>query len=554
MLNYLKGHYSKRPVSGFFLFSDGIDNVAKAPIGSCGSDRIELLKRSAGLLPAPIFTFGPGNPYATKDIAIKKIEYGEYAFTRQEVDINAIVTINGFSNIKLPVTLKEGKNIISSRLIEITEGKEEYLLNFTFTPFKEGSFIYSVSIPVQEGEQVEANNKIEFPISVLRDRIRVLHICGRPSWDERFLRDVLKRDPNIDLISFYIMRNITDVSDASTSEMSLIPFPTEELFTKALESFDLIIFQNFDYRPFDTSPSSFDIYFNNIKKYVLESGGAFLMIGGDLSFSQGGYNDTAIEYILPVELGMIANPIDFRDFYATLTSQGEDHPITMLDHDKKSNLHIWKGLPELKGCNKVNKLKAGAISLVSHPQLDLLEGKMPIISVINMGNGRTMAVMTDSLWRWGFISVGKNGDIRNYIKFWENALKWLTQDPELNLVQISTERANYQLGDNVTSKIKVRDIDYKPIGDAEVVVTVDNKENNDNSKGLLFSYTGKTDIQGICHFSFYPDKAGYYKIMAEARVGNRLLGKNSAIFRVESINNEFRDIAIMEDILIKVIE
>lgn len=551
MLNYLKGHYSKGPVSGFFLFSDGINNVDKAPIGFSESDKIDMLKRSASLVPAPIFTFGPGNPYATKDIAIKQIEYNEYAFTRQEVNINAIVTINGFSNIKLPVALKEGKDIISSRLIEITEGKKEYPLNFTFTPFKEGSFIYTVSIPIQEGEGVEANNKIESPISVLRDRIRVLHICGRPSWDERFLRDILKNDPNIDLISFYIMRTPTDISDASTSEMSLIPFPTEELFTKELDSFDLVIFQNFDYRPFDTSPSSFDIYFNNIKKYVLESGGSFLMIGGDLSFSQGGYNGTAIEDILPVELGIMANPIDFRDFYATLTSQGEAHPITMLDHDKKNNLQIWKGLPVLKGYNKVNKLKPGAINLVSHPQIDLLEGKMPIISVINMGNGRTMAVMTDSLWRWGFISVGKDGTTRHYIKFWKNAVKWLTQAPELNLIQISTDRPNYQLGDNATAKIKVRDIDYKPIGDAEVVITVDNNDDNSND-GPQSSDTKKTDMQGKCSFSFYPDKDGYYKITAKARSGNRLLGENSAIFRVESINREFRDIAIREDILINI--
>ena len=170
-------------------------------------------------------------------------------------------------------------------------------------------------------------------------------MCGRPSWDERFLRRVLKSDPNIDLISFFILRTPTDVSEARNDELSLIPFPVDELFTQALSSFDLVIFQNFDYRPYDTSFFRFSHYLNNLQKFAAEQGGGFMMIGGDISFSQGGYDGTAIEDILPVNLYTEKDSINTSRLKAVITNDGLKHPVTTLDDNADRNIAIWKDLP-----------------------------------------------------------------------------------------------------------------------------------------------------------------------------------------------------------------
>ena len=104
---------------------------------------------------------------------------------------------------------------------------------------------------------------------------------GRPSWDSRFLREVLSNHPKVDLLSFFILRTLDDDVASPTSELSLIPFPTNLLFNDYLNSFDLIVFQNFSYKPFIDKG-----YLTNIKNFV-ESGGAFVMIGGELSFQAG---------------------------------------------------------------------------------------------------------------------------------------------------------------------------------------------------------------------------------------------------------------------------
>ncbi len=203
--------------------------------------------------------------------------------------------------------------------------------------------MFEIATPVLADEAIAENNRRAFVLKVVRDKIRVLQVAGRPSWDERFLRGMLKRNPNVDLISFFILRSRTDIDDASQDEMSLIPFPTDELFGHQLPSFDVVFLQNFNYEPYGMGQ-----YLDEIRRYV-EGGGALVMTGGDLSFSSGGYSDTAIAEVLPVQLpanslplffddipGTVANAptlVDTHAFNLSLTAEGAAHPITALEFD-----------------------------------------------------------------------------------------------------------------------------------------------------------------------------------------------------------------------------
>ena len=114
-------------------------------------------------------------------------------------------------------------------------------------------------------------------LRVIRDRVRVLLVAGRPSWDVRFLRGLLKQDPNVDLVSFFILRSNAD-QPGPQEDLSLIPFPVAEIFGEQLRTFDAVLFVNFAYAPY--RGLEIERFLPNLRDYV-RNGGALAMVGGE---------------------------------------------------------------------------------------------------------------------------------------------------------------------------------------------------------------------------------------------------------------------------------
>lgn len=554
VLRELKRRYPAsggRPTSAFLLFSDGADT---SPLPR--KDRLEELEVMARNLPAPLYTFCP-TPGPYKDIAITGISYDNFSFVRNPWRLEVKVKVRGYEELTLPVLLKEGENILLSRALKLQKGVEEYTVSMEATPHAIGDYLYTVTIPPLSDELVRENNTVRLMVQVIRDKIRVLHLCGRPSWDEIFLRRILKRDPSIDLISFFILRTPGDMVEASGRELSLIPFPVEELFTRALEGFDLVIFQNFDYRPYDATMSRFSYYLANVERYVRQDGGGFLMVGGDLSFSHGGYDGTPVEDILPVELNEGLDAIDVSNFRPQLTPQGLTHPITSLDYDPERNRKLWEDMPEIKGYNRVKALKRGAVALSVHPgggiPAPILAVREVVASTPSLPKagqkGRVMALLTDDSWRWNFLSIAGGGSNRNYIKFWRNAVRWLIKDPELNLVRITTDKKEYLPEEEVYIKVEVLGKDYKPLPGARVDLTIVSSENGEK----VLEKTLESNESGHAYLDFKPQE-GYYYIKTKANYGGgegavEELSEASTLFGVKPALEEFREPWIEESFL-----
>ncbi len=317
-------------------------------------------------------------------------------------------------------------------------------------------------------EAVPSNNSRAFVLRVIRDKIRVLQVAGAPSWDVRATRAMLEDNPNVDLISFFILRTQDDISLVPSDEMSLIPFPTRELFEQQLPSFDVIIMQNFEFLPYGIGD-----YLENIRAYV-DGGGGLAMLGGAMSFSSGGYYGTPVARALPVDL---LDPyaralVDTTEFAPTLTEAGKSHPVTALRYAIADNLAAWKALPPLEGVNLVLGAKADATVLAVHPRLRTNAGApMPVIVTGEHGKGRSLAVTTDSLWRFGFVAAARPGDDgRQYTRLWENAIRWLIQDPDLRNLHVDTDAVEYVPGAAVRVNLRLLGRDYQPLPAGKVTL------------------------------------------------------------------------------------
>jgi uncharacterized membrane protein len=543
-LGELRARYAGRDLGAVLLISDGIDTgrIGEGPLDGATRAAIEALG-------APIHTVGLGEE-ALRDLSIATVLADGFAFVRTPVSIEAIVRQTGLPDRQVEVTLERDGRPVATRGVVLRGDRSEEKVAFDWLPDHPGNFVFRISTPVLAGEALASNNQQSFTLKVIRDRVRVLHLSGRPSWDERFVRAMLRRDPNVDLVSFFILRTETDEQPWNRDDLSLIPFPTFEIFEEQLRSFDLVIFQNFNYAPYGVEP-----FLPNVRDYV-EQGGALAMIGGDLSFASGGYGLTALRDVLPVELpptpptleGDSDANLSLEAFKPRLTAEGQTHPITSLLLDPRENELRWSKLPALEGLNRVPRAKANATTLLTHPTLKGADGKpAPVLVAGEAGKGRALALLTDSAWHWGFLAAGEGDDGRAFQRFWENAIRWLVRDPALMLLHIELDRQEYGRNQPVAARVRAMHADYGPAPGVEVSVDVVGGEGAANAKPFR-NLRVTTDGDGEAQLDVGALPPGAYRLTGRATIDGRVVTQDET-FVVRAGGPELDDVAARDRVL-----
>lgn len=556
-LEKMAEEFGTKSPGGFIVFSDGIDTGAIGRRVPRDENLDEQTKELLGELEGPINTVSAASDERIKDVAVSNVRHDDFAFVHNKTSVDVELQVVGMGETSFNVTLRRRGEVLQTREVRVSPEKTRYEVTFEFVPKQIGKEVYTVETPEFSGEALHDNNVSHFLLNVIRDKIRALQVVGRPSWDERFLRRLLKKNPNVDLISFFILRTNESVQLVPPSELSLIPFPTRELFEEQLGSFDLIIFQNFNFGPYDM-----DRYLGSIAEYV-EDGGGFAMLGGDLSFASGGYSGTAIEEILPVRLPNSKMPeavLDFRSYRPNLTDAGTRHPITQLAFDPQANRSIWQKLPKLRGTNIVEGAKPGATVLAEHPSIRRGGEKMPVLTVSEQGDGRVMALTSDSTWRWGFENVGQGGTPREYQVFWNSAMRWLIKDPELKLIQVDIPEEVYPPGEELEANVRLSNPDYTPAREAEGKLELHHRSfESVESEGAVrggkqfASESFETDHNGEHSESFPVEKPGVYTVVASASTPAGELEDRDIALTVPDVE-EFRQIVPREELMHRIAE
>lgn len=516
---------SGKKLSGVLLFSDGADNAELQ--GGVG----DRARRGLEELGIPVSTFLVGDG-ALKDLAIQDVKVDDFAFVRNAVTVEVQVRGRGFAGTTTNVTLAREGAPVGSKELSFSSDDEVKSLSFTFTPDQTGRFVYTLSLPVFPDEAVADNNSRAFTLKTIRDRIRVLLVVGRPSWDERFLRGLLKQDANIDLVSFYILRTLSDETQTVNDqrELSLIPFPTDEIFNTRLHTFDVVILQNFGY----TEPGlSIAQYERNLEQYV-HNGGALFFIGGDKVLGEGRSALTTLAQALPVEpSGQPASPEPFKP---RLTPEGLRHPVSALGSGAQGTDAAWGSLPAIPGLNLVTA-KPGATVLLEHPFTSVNGKNAPLLALWDYGRGRTVTLATDGSWYWAFTSHATGTPTRLYERFFGNALRWLVRDPELTTVTLSAEPASVEPGQPVAAVVTARTPDYQPAVGARVRVELSNVE----TRAVAGAQEVLTGPDGAVRVEFPPPAPGAWKLKATATLGDKELGSADDAVAVRAVGPELAD-------------
>ena len=498
--------------AGVVVVSDGIVNPAGA------------LDRFKGH-PRPVLAVAVGQAEGFKDLRIAGLRAPELAFRGRAAAIDFTIQAYGMAGVRVPLYFNLGRNLISTHPITIDREAYENRITLNYTPRDLGAHGFTLTLPEQAGEDIAGNNRKAFRMEVRRDKIRVLSLSGSPSWNYRFLRFALKQDPFLELVSFVFLRTPNDVVDVRENELSLIPFPIDEIFVEELKNFDVLILDDFSHRTYFNP-----LYFENIRDFVRDGGG-LAMLGGARAFDPGGYHDTALNPVLPVKLdgrGAFRTGIAAR---AALTDAGKAHPLTRAFADPAANEEAWRALPPLTTLNEVARAD-GEVLLSAH-----VGGReAPLLTVGRYHEGRTLAFASDDLWRWNFDAVGRNQNPQIHQKLIRSGVRWLAREPAFDQVQIVALGGSRRPGEKLEFRIRVLRDDHAPAREPALQVAVTGPEGERSPLEAA-----ATDQAGEYRAEFTPRLEGSHRIEARAAAAGKPLGSAAANFLVALPSEENDD-------------
>lgn len=350
--------------------------------------------------------------------------------------------------------------------MEVSAGREQTI---EFELDRRGPTVFEIEAEPGPRELTLANNRATVVINGVRDRLRVLLVSGEPHIGERAWRNILKSDPAVDLVHFTILRPPEKQDGTPIRELSLIAFPTRELFEVKLDDFDLIIFDR--YRRRGVLPS---LYLENIADYVERGGALFEAVGPTFATPLSLYR-TPLGRVLPAEP---TNFIYEQGFRPQVTEIGNRHPVT-------ANLPAatnGNGEAEPAWGRWFRHLQAAARG--GHILMSGVDDQ-PLLVLDRVGEGRVAQLLSDHMWLWsrGFESGGPQAELLRRVAHWlmkepdleEEDLRASIADGRLEIMRrsLSTEIPEIEV---TLPSGKVETLSLRPEGHGTAVGTLDVQE------------------------------------------------------------------------------
>ncbi|MCR9109542.1 hypothetical protein [Marivita sp. XM-24bin2] len=266
-----------------------------------------------------------------------------------------------------------------------------------------GLNVIQFTVPTAEDELTDRNNTALVQINGVRDRLRVLLVSGEPHAGGRTWRNLLKSDSSVDLVHFTILRPPEKQDGVPVTELSLIAFPTRELFLEKIEDFDLIIFDRYKRR--GILPA---IYLDNVANYVQEGGAVLVAAGPDFASADSIYRSPLAD-IIPAE--PTARVIE-RGYLPGITDLGDRHPVT----SGLAGADTWG-----RWMRQIEVDPIGGDVVMSG-----IDDK-PLLVLDRVGEGRVALIASDHAWLWsrGFEGGGPQLDLLRRLAH------WMMKEPEL---------------------------------------------------------------------------------------------------------------------------
>jgi hypothetical protein len=375
-------------VAGVIMITDGRVHDVPADAGALG-------------FAAPLHALITGNK-DERDRRVALIAAPRFGIVGQPQAVTYRVEDQGGGEKTAQVTVRRDGDVVETRIVIVGAPQTVDI------PIPHGGpNIVEIEAAPLPRELTQVNNRAVVTIDGVRDKLRVLLVSGEPHAGERTWRNLLKSDASVDLVHFTILRPPEKQDGTPINELSLIAFPTRELFQQKIGEFQLIIFDR--YARQGVLPI---IYFDNITRYV-HDGGAVLVAAGPDYASPTSIWRTPLDAILPAEP---SGNVTEQAFRPSLTELGQRHPVTRGLDGSETSPPKWS-----QWFRVVDTRNANGTTVMQGPD------QKPLLVLSREGEGRVALLLSDHIWLWarGFEGGGPHLDLLRRLSH------WLMKEPDL---------------------------------------------------------------------------------------------------------------------------
>jgi uncharacterized membrane protein len=466
---------------------------------------------------------------ASRDIAVRELTAGPTVFSKQEVQVTGAISVRGFpTGEKVEVELlaegRDGKPaVVDKTTIQVKELETVTpVRGLKWTPDRPGDTKVSLRVAPKDRELLTNNNEMSTFVTVLGGGINVMYVQASPfSWESRYLVRALDASDRI-RVDLRHVRQAGEIRD-------------EEL---APGRYDAIILGDV--------PAEFltDLQQNLVYRGV-ENGAGLLMLGGRRSFGVGGWSNSKVADLLPVNIHPGDGQLEPADGVKVVPDRlGLENYVTRLSADRAQSARIWALMPPIPGANRFSGLKRSAIVLASTPPPD----NEPIMIATEFGKGRALAFAGET-WPWA--RDFSLDEVRAaHRRIWRQAILWLThkEDDGESKVQLTLDRRRVALGDKLGISVSASDAKGEPIPDIKYEVRVEPLAPAAKSEAVDVFAQGKESLGNY----FATGKAGDYRVSVVGTHNGKEVGSAKARFLIyqddRELENTAADLAILSQI------
>ena len=487
-------------VDRLLLCTDGQDSQHRDP-QRLGED---LRARDIGL---SIRVYGRNTPPADRGITAEPqrnvLRLGEELAVRGQVTGERI---GGEETVTLQ---EDGRTVKSFPVAMKPDGRFEV----RHRPKQKGRHVYTLAIASRDAAPL--NDSVSFTVGVIEEKINVLLIEGFPRFEFKLFKVVLEVDPLVSLVSLAHLPG----GGVYVQGTPLHRNPDQGLITSPAELFkyDVVILRDVPRNGFRADGDTTESRLQNIVQFVTKRGGGLMVCGGQDVYRAGGYQDSHLAPILPFDLSnRIAGEDQFEGmFYVTIPKPAYEHPILQLLSGATENRERLNGLRQLDGSNNVGGLKPLATPLMTR-RVELrgkndtaVEKETPILAAMSVGEGKVLATAVDTLWRWQLQPDFEDPPLAMLLA---NAVRFLAPPPgrKPGRPDVTLNQPVPQVGQEVELSTDLRDANYDPLQEKDLVVTV---QRPDGTSDRMYP-RDLPEEPGHYAYRVFLDRPGAYKVTA----------------------------------------